>query len=429
MEQQWLLRELSVPAHPGTEAPPATSQARCAAVAAVIGQESLDWAVWTADRMMEDVLSRVPEVATSTNARHMLRLGLEARTMSVLKHLALGTRPMVADPLGEVFIRDQARRGVSAEVAIRGSNLAHHFLSRAFLEVIERQPDRGRQHALTVEVTEILFKYHDLVDVQIAQSHADERRSWLDGRAVAQRKVVDELLAGTEVDVREASRVLQYDLTGHHVALVLWSVPSRSVAPDYPPSHHFAMQWARRVNCSEPLIVDVDALTQWVWIGRSGPVDSTELDLLMTESPELDGWQAAIGRVAKGEVGFRISHRTADYARRFAAKASRQAAVTDSRTVGLAAHVIGDMDLAHWYLVDELGALSDETEHNAVIRETVLAFFDSGHSLAATARELHVARNTVVYRLKRAEELRGRPINHRALEFHAALRALSLLGR
>ncbi|MEZ0050257.1 hypothetical protein ABIA30_001247 [Mycobacterium sp. MAA66] len=100
-----------------------------------------------------------------------------------------------------------------------------------------------------------------------------------------------------------------------------------------------------------------------MWIGRSGPVDSTELDLLMTESPELDGWQAAMGRVAKGEVGFRISHRTADYARRFAAKASRQAAVTDSRTVGLAAHVV----------------------------------------------------------------FRGRPINHRALEFHGALRALSLL--
>jgi DNA-binding PucR family transcriptional regulator len=43
-------------------------------------------------------------------------------------------------------------------------------------------------------------------------------------------------------------------------------------------------------------------------------------------------------------------------------------------------------------------------------------------SLARTARRLGLHQNTVIYRVKRAEELLGHPIAQRQLEIQAALR-------
>jgi DNA-binding PucR family transcriptional regulator len=54
-------------------------------------------------------------------------------------------------------------------------------------------------------------------------------------------------------------------------------------------------------------------------------------------------------------------------------------------------------------------------------RETLLAYLDEERSVNAVAKQLHVARNTVSYRVKRAEALLGRSIADRQLELHVAL--------
>ncbi|WP_283616278.1 helix-turn-helix domain-containing protein, partial [Mycolicibacterium poriferae] len=62
------------------------------------------------------------------------------------------------------------------------------------------------------------------------------------------------------------------------------------------------------------------------------------------------------------------------------------------------------------------------------VRHTLKRYLDFDRSLARTAADLHVARNTVAYRVQRAEQLRGRPATVRRLHLHAALVLVEELG-
>jgi DNA-binding PucR family transcriptional regulator len=61
-------------------------------------------------------------------------------------------------------------------------------------------------------------------------------------------------------------------------------------------------------------------------------------------------------------------------------------------------------------------------------RRTLLAVLDAQGGLAAAAAELGVHRNTVLQRLRRAEERVGHPATERVAELHAALRLADALG-
>ena len=67
----------------------------------------------------------------------------------------------------------------------------------------------------------------------------------------------------------------------------------------------------------------------------------------------------------------------------------------------------------------ELGALAGEDDAAARLRETVLAYLEAGMDGAAARLAIH--RNTVRYRLRQAEDLRGRPITERRRELELAL--------
>jgi DNA-binding PucR family transcriptional regulator len=56
------------------------------------------------------------------------------------------------------------------------------------------------------------------------------------------------------------------------------------------------------------------------------------------------------------------------------------------------------------------------------MRATLGVFFEEGMSWQRTARRLGVHQNTVMYRVRRAEEILGRPLADRRLELESALR-------
>ena len=87
-----------------------------------------------------------------------------------------------------------------------------------------------------------------------------------------------------------------------------------------------------------------------------------------------------------------------------------------------------DMTAAGEFVARELGALAGAGESVAMMRHTLKCYLDRDRSLAGTAAHLHVARNTVAYRVHRAEELRGRPATERRLQLHAALTLAEDLG-
>jgi hypothetical protein len=67
-------------------------------------------------------------------------------------------------------------------------------------------------------------------------------------------------------------------------------------------------------------------------------------------------------------------------------------------------------------VLSTLAGLADDDQYHARLRETLLAFLQTGGSYKTTAEQLMLHKNTVQYRIRKANESLGRPVGeHRAL--------------
>jgi DNA-binding PucR family transcriptional regulator len=66
---------------------------------------------------------------------------------------------------------------------------------------------------------------------------------------------------------------------------------------------------------------------------------------------------------------------------------------------------------AQWYCEDVLGRLLTDNDRTRELRETLRIYLHCERSPQSAAERLHIARNTVTYRVHRAEELLGHPIS------------------
>ena len=80
-----------------------------------------------------------------------------------------------------------------------------------------------------------------------------------------------------------------------------------------------------------------------------------------------------------------------------------------------------DLDAARAWVHETLGELATDTTRNEGLRETARVFLETGGSYTATAEQLFLHRNTAQYRVRQAEEVRGRPLRDRRLDAELAL--------
>ena len=97
-------------------------------------------------------------------------------------------------------------------------------------------------------------------------------------------------------------------------------------------------------------------------------------------------------------------------------------------SLGLVSLLAGDLPRARRFVSAQLGPLASSAEPAARLRETVLAFLVAGGSGTRVAKELYVHQNTVAYRVRRAEELMGRPVSVSPVELTCALTLAAALG-
>ena len=92
------------------------------------------------------------------------------------------------------------------------------------------------------------------------------------------------------------------------------------------------------------------------------------------------------------------------------------------------AMMLGSPDLLQAWVLSTLAGLAADDELHARLRETLLAFLQSGGSYKATAERLMLHKNTVQYRIRKAEESLGRPLGENRHDVELALRASHWLG-
>jgi DNA-binding PucR family transcriptional regulator len=167
--------------------------------------------------------------------------------------------------------------------------------------------------------------------------------------------------------------------------------------------------------------------TREIWLWLNVPSDVVSSDVQGVLEAFMNSGAAGVSDRATGAAGFAISHRQAQLACRLGSL--RGIRVSSYSEIALEALAFGGRDAARDFARAELGLLADDGERTELLRQTVQTYFAKGSSAAAAAESLGVAERTVTYRLRRAEELVGKPLSSRRAEIEAALRLHRVLDQ
>ncbi len=127
--------------------------------------------------------------------------------------------------------------------------------------------------------------------------------------------------------------------------------------------------------------------------------------------------------------GFRRTHQQALSAQAIALAAGPSGQiVTSFGEVAPLALMSGSIELLQAWVVETLGALADDNEHNARLRDTLRVFLQENGSYKPAAERLILHKNTVQYRVRKAEESIRRPVIQDRLQIELALLASQWLG-
>jgi DNA-binding PucR family transcriptional regulator len=108
--------------------------------------------------------------------------------------------------------------------------------------------------------------------------------------------------------------------------------------------------------------------------------------------------------------------------------AGHPGALAEFDDVALACLMAGEQEAMRRVVAHELGGLARRDAATARLRETVRVYLECGGNAREAAERLVMHKNTVHYRLARVEELRGRPVGERRLEFETALMLAHVFG-
>ncbi|WP_226363929.1 PucR family transcriptional regulator [Pseudonocardia abyssalis] len=374
--------------------------------------------------VLEEIAVALPELAGDPRLRAVLAATVQDTIRAGLDVLGSGA-PVAgvrAPEVGLELARHLAQRGVPISVMLRAYRLGQAAFQRELIDLIAAtSADAGEIAAAARDLASVTFSIVDAVSEEVVAAYQTERDGWMRQRNTARLAKVTALLASRPADSDTAPG---YDLAPPHVAAVLWCGPD--VDEDARPGRleRLVPEVAAALGCTRPpLVVAPDASTLWGWFpAASVPVDAVRATLT--------GAFAALGDPAPGPAGFRGSHRQARQGQQIAVAADPRSGlrlITPAQLGPLALLALDPSTAAHWVQA-ALGGLADDDEPAARLRETLWVYLSTGSSLAAAAAEQHVHRNTIQYRVRRAEQVRGRPLSDGRIDVEVALLACRLLG-
>ncbi|GLZ48550.1 ABC transporter substrate-binding protein [Actinomycetospora sp. NBRC 106375] len=384
-----------------------------------------------------DVLAtRIDELRGDPALLDLLAASVEGNVETILHVLRRGLAPRDVEPPPAAieYARRLAQRDVPVNALVRAYRVGQsHLMEWAFAEATRRPGDAAV--AASQKIVLVVMDYVDHVTQHVVAAYEDERDRWRQGRHALRLARVRDVLAGrtpTDPDERLAvESTLAYRFAPVHLALVVWV--DDPTEPGIPALERVALDLGAALDAvGRPLVVPWDAGSAWVWVTRRDDDDPSGETLTRAVTRHGAGWHVAVGSPAAGLDGFRTSHDQARRAREvaLASGAGAPPAILFDE-VGAVALLCADRDGARAWVRRVLGPLAEPDPAVARLRETLRVFLATGGSLATTARRLQVHRNTVKYRVGRADEVRGRPVGGTdtdRLDVELALLACAWLG-
>jgi DNA-binding PucR family transcriptional regulator len=383
-----------------------------------------------AARVDAAVLGAVPALSADTDIRLALERSTEANLADILALLADEGLPVDTGVPPEALSLAGAlvRRGVEPGDLVHAYLVGQNELWRAWMEALAARLPAGPALIVALELSSArIFTRADFLVAQLMRHIDRERVRWM-GSALARREhLVRSLLEGEESDVVEASRALGYDIDRWVLAAVLWDVGgAEDPGARDDRLEGQAAQIARVAGVARAFTLAPGEGVLWAWVATPEPPDLDAIAAALGESL-LEGQGVALGTPAPGLDGFRRGHEDALHARRIAELGER-AGVVRYDEVELVSLVSADVDRLARFVQRTLGPLTADDETSERLRETLLAWLAEGGNARRAAERLHAHKNTVLYRLQRAQLLLGRPLDQDRGALELAIRAVHRLG-
>lgn len=312
--------------------------------------------------------------------------------------------------------------GVLIQIYRTGQRPMYERLLREFAG---RTSDAALLSEATVWASHRYFSYLDLVLSRSAEQHSIERQRWRRESASRRWRAVRDILDGRLADEKVAGHRLGHDLAGIHLAMIAVRTEHTESADDHPRSLvDVVRDLGSRLGGRDTFTVSAGPGELYAWVALPRCLAPAQLDDL--ETP--DGVAISAGIPAPGLTGFKRSHEQAGWALRIARRPHRRSRVVAYGSYSAMPLIRDDPEQLRQFVALHLGGLAAKDEAAARARSTLLATLAEGMNASRAAKRLYLHKNTVLYRLKSAEVLRGRPLSEQRFELEFALRLVETLG-
>lgn len=373
----------------------------------------------------------IPQFRQDETARQLMVASTSANLVAIVDMLAhsIPIEQVSVPPAAAEYARRFAQHDLSLEALLRAYRLGEHRFGQWAIEVFGQVDEITTPTALAAlsEIGVRTNSYIDQVIEALIDIYETERRKWDSRTGAARAAQIRTILENDGLTEESAQAVIGAALGCWHQAAVVWAPPDATDA-------EHVLQAASRIlqNASgrAPLTMLADDRTLWCWLSSpQGPtLDRERLRGLLDTVPT--DLRIALGGPATGLAGFRATLREAVRARSVSESAAGdRGRLIDFDDVAIPALLTGDAAaLRHW-VGRILGDLANDDPATDRLRRTVRVFLGANGSFTEAAARLHLHKNTVHYRVRKAEDVRGRAIGADRLEVEVALAACDLLRR
>jgi DNA-binding PucR family transcriptional regulator len=348
--------------------------------------------------------------------------------LQIMQH-RIGLSAVQAPAAAVEYARRLAQRGTPLTTLLRTYRIGHaRFSDWLFKELARHTDDAQLISATTLSISRIVAAYIDQTSEEMVAAYTQEREHWLRNQNAARAARVRELLSGERSDLRAAEVTLGYRLQQYHVGLVCWVGGAAGTADELTRLERAVAQVAVQAACAgDPVFLPRDESSAWAWLplGIRDRFDSAEASTAHASADI----HFAFGDPAKGPGGFCLTYLQAMAAESVALAAGPVTPrVLTFTEVAPVAMMLGSADLLRGWVRSTLAGLATDDEQHARLRETLLVFLQSGGSYKSTAERLVLHKNSVQYRIRKAEESLGRPVAENRQDIELALQVSRWLG-
>lgn len=310
---------------------------------------------------------------------------------------------------------------------IDGIRIVEKHWRRSFLSLVLDEFDRADALQILTQIEVALSRYFDTQIDRTGELYAEEAARLAESRAAGRRQLIDRLIAGEDFSAETVSQTLGIDVGGTHVGFVIAATRPTHREDRVVDFDAVAREFAKEFAGSNVLMVPAQDGTVWLWASGKPEGIADVSGRLESISNRVSGVKITAGNPATGAAGFRATHLMARVVNGIAEHDHSARTVRTFADFALPAILLRDLELAQWFIVQELGPILGHDVGLRDLRATLFVLIRNGGNITDTAEELFVHRNTIGYRMKRVQELLGRDPLKRPLETQAALALESLI--